>query len=212
MWRWGALIGSLVGDTTAREIDRARPSGGTAGRPNGNRTNCSPQNWQRLCNSYTAPMYGAERSAPLQEIVGTVSRALACLADRLIWPCCLPLMAEMCLKLREDFWGAHEACIRCATHNGANLILSGLYDRLARLLGQNLANGTVRDHPPRNRFGNSKIASVQDWLAISGMPQPLVQKWECYGSSTRPSVRTHRGSHPARSARPRGGGPCKLKR
>ena len=34
---------------------------------------------------YTAPMYGrAERSAPLQEIAETVSRALACLTDRLI--------------------------------------------------------------------------------------------------------------------------------
>ena len=50
---------------------------------------------------YTALMYGAERSAPLQEIAETVSRALACLIDRLIWPYCLPLMAEMCLELRE---------------------------------------------------------------------------------------------------------------
>ena len=87
---------------------------------------------------YIAPMYGAERSAPLQEIAEAVSRALACLTDRLIWPYCLPLMASMCLELSEEIVGAHEAYIRCAKRNGANLILSRLYDRLARLLGHSL--------------------------------------------------------------------------
>ena len=87
---------------------------------------------------YTAPMNGAERSAPLQEIAEAVSRALACLTDRLIWPYCLPLMAERCLKLHNEIVGAHEAYIRCATRNGAYLILPGLYDRLARLLGNSL--------------------------------------------------------------------------
>ena len=90
-------------------------------------------------------------------------------------------MAEMYLKLREEVVGAHEAFMRCATRNGANLILSGLYDRLARLLGHNLANGTVRDHTLRDRDG--EIISVQDWLAISGMTQPLAQKCECNGSN-----------------------------
>ena len=127
---------------------------------------------------YTALMYGAERSAPLQEIAETVSRALTCLTDRLIWPYCLPLMmAEMCLKLHEEIDGAHEACIRCAEHNGANLILSGLYDRLARLLGGSLLG--ERDHTPRNRFGNGEVILVRDWLAISSMAQLLAQKWEC---------------------------------
>ena len=103
---------------------------------------------------YTAPMNGAERSAPLQETAGTVSRALASLTDRLIWPYCLPRIADMCL----ESVGAHEAYIRCATRNGANLILSDLYDRLARLLGHNLANGTARDHTSRDRDG--EIISV----------------------------------------------------
>ena len=127
-------------------------------------------------------MYGAERGAPLQESAETVSHALACLTDRLIWPYCLPLMAEMCLELREEIVGAaHEAYIRCAKCNGANLILSGLYDRLARLLEHSLLK--ERDHIPINCFGNSEIISVQDWLAISGMTQPLAQKWECNGSN-----------------------------
>ena len=44
----------------------------------------------------------------------------------------------MCLELREETVGAHETYIRCAKRNGANLILSGLYDRRARLLGHSL--------------------------------------------------------------------------
>ena len=64
----------------------------------------------------------------------TVSRALTCMADRLIWPYCLQLMAVKCLELHEEIGGAHEAHVRYAKRSGANLILSGLYDRLARLL------------------------------------------------------------------------------
>ena len=64
---------------------------------------------------YTGPTYGAERSAPLQEIAETVSRALTCMTDRLIWPYCLPLMAEMCLELYEEIDGAHEAEPRAMT-------------------------------------------------------------------------------------------------
>ena len=41
--RWGALIDSRVGDITAWEIDRARPSGGTAGRLSRNRANWVPR-------------------------------------------------------------------------------------------------------------------------------------------------------------------------
>ena len=72
----------------------------------------------------------------------------------------------MCLELREEIVGAHKAYIRCATRNGAYLILPGLYDRLAWLFGHNLANGTVRDHTSKDRDG--KIISVQDWLATIG--------------------------------------------
>ena len=46
--------------------------------------------------------------------------------------------AERCLKLHNEIDGAHGAYIRCAKRNGANLILSGLYDYLARLLGNSL--------------------------------------------------------------------------
>ena len=117
---------------------------------------------------YTAPLRGAVRSAPLQEIAETVSRALTCLTDRLIWPYCLPLMAEKCLELHEEIDGAHEAYIRCAKRNAANLILSGLHDRLARLLGNSLLG--ERDHTPRRmdrnyRFTN-EVISVQEWIAI----------------------------------------------
>ena len=90
-------------------------------------------------------------------------------------------MAEVCLKLHEEIDGAHEAYVRCAKRNGANLILSGLYDRPARLRGDSLLD--KRDHTPRNRFGSNEIISVQDWPAIGGMTQPLVQKWECNGSN-----------------------------
>ena len=102
-------------------------------------------------------MYGAERSAPLQEIAETVSHALTCLTGRLIWPHCLPLMAEMCLELHEEIDGAHEVYIRCTKRNGANLIVSGLYDHLVRLLGGSLLG--ERDHPHRNRFGNGPESS-----------------------------------------------------
>ena len=162
MWRWGALVASLVGDIAAREFDRAFPRGGTAGRPNRNRAYCPP-----------------ELTAPLQEIAAKVSRALACLTDRLRWPYCLPLMAEMCLDLREEIVGVHEAYRRCVTYNDANPILPGLYNRLAQLLGHSVL--AVRDHTPRDRDG--EIISVQDWLATIGETQPLAQKRECDGSN-----------------------------
>ena len=73
-------------------------------------------------------------------------RALAYLTDRLIWPYCLPLMAERFLEY-EEIEGAHEAYRRCAERNAANLILSGLHDHLARLLGKSLFE--ARDHTPR---------------------------------------------------------------
>ena len=124
---------------------------------------------------HTAPLREAVRSAPLQEIAKTVSRAFAGLADRLIWPYCLPLMAERCLKLHNEIEGAHEAYIRCAKRNGANRIRSGLHGRLARLLGNSLLD--ERDHTPRDHFGNNEVISVQDWLATRGMTQPLAQRW-----------------------------------
>ena len=75
-------------------------------------------------------------------------------------------MAEMCLELREEIVGAHGAYVRCATRNGANFILPGLYDRLARLLGHNMANGIVRDHPPpRDRDGESYL-SARLWCGV----------------------------------------------
>ena len=98
----------------------------------------------------------AVRCAPLQEIAETVSRALAYLTDRLIWPYCLPLMAERCLELHDEIEGAHEAYMRCAKRNAANLILSDLHDRLARLLGNSLLR--ERDHTPR------------EWIAIFAAP------------------------------------------
>ena len=51
----------------------------------------------------------AVRCAPLQEIAETVSRALAYLTDRLIWPYCLPLMAERDLELHDEIEETHES-------------------------------------------------------------------------------------------------------
>ena len=121
---------------------------------------------------YTAPLLrGAVRSAPLQEIAKTVSRALACLTDRLIWPYCLPLMAEKSVELHEEIDGAHEGYIRCAERNAANLILSGLHNHLARLLGNSLLE--ARDHPPRilgcDFRVTNEVYSAQDWLATRGI-------------------------------------------
>ena len=64
-----------------------------------------PEMADPLC---AAPLRGAVRSAPLREIAETVSRALAYLTDRLIWPYCLPLMAERCSELYEEIEGAHD--------------------------------------------------------------------------------------------------------
>ena len=122
------------------------------------------------------------RNAPLQEIAETVSRALTCLKDRLIWPYCMPLMAEQFLELHEEIEGAHEAYIRYAKHNAANPILSGLHDRLALLLGNSLLG--ERDHAPRRmdrnyRFTN-EVIPVQEWIAIDGMTQQsMVFVLEC---------------------------------
>ena len=54
----------------------------------------------------------AVRCAPLQEIAESVSRALAYLTDRLIWPYCLPLMADRCMMLHYEIEWAHEAYMR----------------------------------------------------------------------------------------------------
>ena len=121
------------------------------------------------------------RSAPLQEIAETVSRALAHLTDRLIWSYCLPLMAKRCISLHYEIGLAHEAYIRCAERNGANRIRSDLLDRLARLLGNSLLD--ERDHTPRSRSGNNEVISVQGWLATSGVTQPLALWWGRSGSS-----------------------------
>ena len=82
-------------------------------------------------------------------------------------------MAEMCLELREEIVGAHGAYVRCATRNGANFILPGLYDRLARLLGHNMANGIVRDHPPPE-IATAKVISVQDFGVASSFPSNVL--------------------------------------
>ena len=116
-----------------------------------------------------------------------MSRALANLTDRLIWPYCLPLMEERCLELHEEVDGAHEAYQRYAKHNAANPIASDLHDHLllARLLGGSLLG--FRDHPPRRLDCNVRVTndvfSVQDWLATRGMTQPLAQRWGRNGSS-----------------------------
>ena len=87
-------------------------------------------------------------------------------------------MAEKFLELHEEVEGAHEAYIRCAKRDAANLILSGLHDRLARFLLGNSLFGE-RDHTPRRmdrnyRFTNEAIP-VQERIAIDGMTQPLAQ-------------------------------------
>ena len=97
----------------------------------------------------------------------------------------MPLMAETFLEPHEEIDGAYEAYIRCAKRNAANPILSGLHDRLARLLENSLLG--ERDHTPRRmdrnyRFTN-KVIPVQEWIAIDGMTQPLAQRWERNGSN-----------------------------
>ena len=116
-----------------------------------------PEVAEPLC---AAPLRGAVRSAPLQEIAETVSRALAHLTDRLIWPYCLPLMAERFMMLHYEIEWAHGAYIRSAERNCVNRICSDLHDRPARLLGNSLLD--ERDHTPRSRSGNNEVISVQD--------------------------------------------------
>ena len=169
-----------MGAIPARKNDSARPFDGTAGRSNGNRTDWAFRSG-RAC---AASLRCAVRCAPVQEIAETVSRALAYLTDRPIWPYCLPLMAERCLELHKEIAGAHEAYMRCAKRDAANLILSDLHDRLARLLGNSLLR--ERDHTPREMDHNfrctGEIIPVQEWMAIAGMTQPLAQRCERNGS------------------------------
>ena len=122
----------------------------------------------------------AVHHAPLQEIAETVSRALAYLIDRLIWPYCLPAKADQCLALHEKIERAHVVYQRYAKHNAANFMLSELHDNLARLLGNSLLD--ERDHTPMERDLNfrdtGEIISVQDWMTTAGMTQPLAQRCE----------------------------------
>ena len=112
-----------MGAIPARKNDSARPFDGTAGRSNGNRTDwASRSGWASVHSLCEAYLRCAVRCAPLQEIAETVSRALAYLTDRLIWPYCLPAKAEQCLKLhRRDapHGQAHPRLAECARHPGA---------------------------------------------------------------------------------------------
>ena len=78
-----------------------------------------------------------------QEIAEEVSRALAlCLADRIRWPYCSPMIAERCAELREETVGAHEVYRRYATRNDKRFLLPDLCDYdglLAPLLGNSLS-------------------------------------------------------------------------
>ena len=113
--------------------------------------------------------------ASLQEIAEEMSRALACLADRICWPYCPPVIAERCSELREEIVGAHEVYRRYATHNNKHFLLLDLYDGLARLFGGSLASSTALDYAPRDSGGN--IISVQDWVAFRiSITKPLA--WE----------------------------------
>ena len=127
----------------------------------------------------------AVRCAPLQKAAETVSRALAYLTDRLIWPYCMPLMAERFSELYEEIEEAHEAYRRCAERNAANLILPGLHDHLARLLGNSPLE--ARDHTPRilgcDFRATNEVYFVQDRLATMRVTQPLAQRWGRNGSS-----------------------------
>ena len=140
-----------------------------------------PEVAEPLC---AAHLRCAVRCAPLQEIAETVSRALAYLTDRLIWPYCLPAKAEQCLKLHEKIERAHEVYQRYAKHSAAHPIASDLHDRLTRLLDGSLLD--ERDHTPRERDCNfrytGEIIPVHEWIAITGMTQPLAQRCERDGS------------------------------
>ena len=58
--------------------------------------------------------------APLQETAEMVSRALAYLTDRLIWPYCSPLLAQVYLETHDEIEEAHETYMCCAKRNTAN--------------------------------------------------------------------------------------------
>ena len=131
-----------------------------------------------------APVRGAARCAPLQEIAETVNRALAYLTDRLTWPYCMPLMAEMCLGLHERIVSTHGWIQLYAEGGAAHPIVSMLHEDLARLLGDSLLD--VRDDTPRamDRDGRrtGEIIPVQEWMAGIGMAHPLAQRCERNGS------------------------------
>ena len=88
------------------------------------------------------------------------------------------------MMLHYEIEWSHEAYMRCAERNAANRILSDLHDRLTRLLGDSLLD--ERDHTPKNRSGNNEVIPAQDWLATSGVTQPLAQRGGCSGSSVVP--------------------------
>ena len=83
----------------------------------------------------------------------------------------------------DEIEEAHEAYRRCAERNTANPILSGLHDRLARLIEKSLR---ARDHTPGRMDHNwrdaGEIIPVQEWMATSDMTQPMAQRCERNGS------------------------------
>ena len=139
-----------------------------------------PSEWaELLCAEH---LRAAVRLASLREIAETVSRALAYLTDRLIWPYCSPLMTIVYLETYDEIEEAHETYMRCARRNTTNPILSGLHDRLARLIEKSLR---ARDHTPRRMDhlrGTGEIIPVQEWMATIGMTQPMAQRCKRNGS------------------------------
>ena len=93
-------------------LAEADPRGGAAEvprTPQADRTEIAPGGPSEVAEPpCAAHLRCAVHHAPLQEIAETVSRALAYLTDRLIWPYCLPAKAEQCLKLHEEIERAHE--------------------------------------------------------------------------------------------------------
>ena len=94
---------------------------------------------------------------------------------RLRRPCYLPVMAELCLELREEIAGAHGVYRRCATHPSWPLRSPG-----SVAWAQFGEWHSARSHP-QNRDGES--ISVLAWLAVIGETQPLTQKRVCSGSN-----------------------------
>ena len=116
------------------------------------RTKIAPTGTSELAEPLCADhLRAAVRLASLQEIAETVSRALAYLTDRLMWPYCPPLMAIIYLENYDEIEEAHETYMRCAKRNTAKPTPSGLHDRLARLIEKSLR---ARDHTPRRMDHN----------------------------------------------------------